>query len=290
MAFNLYPNCLVDSMETWISTDDEIRTTTKDLHLNCAEYGLQTLLTATEGSSVLTLDIQPICYEWVVETCLTPCDEICVLAFDILLICWDYGSKQNLLIILKFMHLHSNQQPICAVLELETWLALCLNTCIGTRHLLSLFSIITLRPVRQEENTSQENFTDMPRCNLGKFLVVPTFVARRLQVCKDARYPSGESWNYLSRRQACNFTEKTASTQFRNMFLATNLRQVRQTHTYLLRMCIQNVTCHKPHKKSNYSRPSDYRCYISFRNMNCANWRNSCIGARPKSIFAFNDL
>jgi len=112
---------------------------------------------------------------------------------------------------------------------------------------------------------------DMSRNKLDKFLVVPTFVARRLQVCKDARDPSGESWNYLLRRQSCNFTEKTVSTQFRDLFLARNLLQVGQTHTYLLRMCIQNVTCHKPHKKSNYSRPSDYRCCISFRKMNCAN-------------------
>jgi len=112
---------------------------------------------------------------------------------------------------------------------------------------------------------------DMARCKLGKFLVVPTFVARRLQVCKDARNPSGESGNYLSRRQSCNFTEKTASMQFRDLFLATNLRQLGQTHTYLLRMCIQNVTCFKPHKKGNYSRPLDYLCCISFRNMNCAN-------------------
>jgi hypothetical protein len=112
---------------------------------------------------------------------------------------------------------------------------------------------------------------DMARCNLGKFLVVPTFVAKRHQVSKDARDPSGERWNYLSRRQSCNFTEKTVSTRFRDLFLARNTRQMGQTHTYLLRMCIQNVTCHKPHKKSNYSRPSDYRCCISFRNMNCAN-------------------
>ena len=95
---------------------------------------------------------------------------------------------------------------------------------------------------------------DMARCNLGKFLVVPTFVARLLQVCKDARDPSGESWNYLSRRQSCNFTEKTVSTQFRDLFLARFLRQVGQNHTYLLWMCIQNMTCHKPHKKGNYSR------------------------------------
>jgi len=33
-------------------------------------------------------------------------------------------------------------------------------------------------------------------CNVGKFLVVPTFVARRLQVRLDARAPNGESWIY----------------------------------------------------------------------------------------------
>jgi len=111
---------------------------------------------------------------------------------------------------------------------------------------------------------------DMARYNLGKYLVVPTFVASRLQVCKDARDPSGEIWNYLSRKQSSNFTEKKASTQLMYLFLARNLRQVGQTHTYLLRMCIHNVTCHKKHKKSNYSSPSDYLCCISFRNMNCA--------------------
>jgi len=71
---------------------------------------------------------------------------------------------------------------------------------------------------------------DMARCNLGKFLVVSTLVARRLQVRKDARDPSGESWNYLSRRQSCNFAETTASTPFRDLYLATNL-QVGDTHT-----------------------------------------------------------
>jgi len=86
-------------------------------------------------------------------------------------------------------------------------------------------------PVRQEEQTSQENFMDMGHCNLGKFLVVPTFVASRLSVRKDARDPSGESWHYLSRRQSCNFAEKTASTPFRDLFLATNLRRVGDNNT-----------------------------------------------------------
>jgi hypothetical protein len=66
---------------------------------------------------------------------------------------------------------------------------------------------------------------DSTQCNLGKFLVVPTFVARRLQVRKDARDPSGESWDYLPRRLSCNFEEMTTSTPFRDLFLTTNLRQ-----------------------------------------------------------------
>jgi len=44
---------------------------------------------------------------------------------------------------------------------------------------------------------------DLTTYNLGKFLEVPTFVARRLLVRLDVRVPSGESWNYLSRRLSC---------------------------------------------------------------------------------------
>jgi len=114
---------------------------------------------------------------------------------------------------------------------------------------------------------------DMTRCNLGKFLVVRTFVARCFQARKDARDPVGKSWNYLSRKQSCNFAEKTASTPFRDTFLATNLRKVGETPhlSYLLRMCIQNMTFDKTHRESNYSRPSDYLCFISFRYMNYSN-------------------
>jgi len=60
---------------------------------------------------------------------------------------------------------------------------------------------------------------NMTGCNLGKFLVVPTFVARRLHLCKDARDPSGESMNYLSRRLSCNFAEIIALKSFRVLFL-----------------------------------------------------------------------
>jgi len=72
---------------------------------------------------------------------------------------------------------------------------------------------------------------DMARGNLGKILVVLTFVASRLKVRKDARDPSGEIWNYFSRRQSCNFAEKAASSPFRDLFLATNLRQMGDTLT-----------------------------------------------------------
>jgi len=45
----------------------------------------------------------------------------------------------------------------------------------------------------------------MTTCSLGKFLVVPTFVTRRIHICKTARDPSGERWKYLSWRLSCNF-------------------------------------------------------------------------------------
>jgi len=66
---------------------------------------------------------------------------------------------------------------------------------------------------------------DLRLCNLGKFLVVHTFVARRLQVRQDVTAPSGESWIYLSRRLSCNIEDLTTSTQFGDLFLPTNLRQ-----------------------------------------------------------------
>jgi len=44
---------------------------------------------------------------------------------------------------------------------------------------------------------SQENVMNMTGRSLRKFLVVPTFVARHLHLCRDARDPSGECWKYL---------------------------------------------------------------------------------------------
>jgi len=60
---------------------------------------------------------------------------------------------------------------------------------------------------------------DMKLCSLGNFLVVHTFVSRRLNICKDARDPSGEIWNYLSRSLSHNLVQMTAFTPFRYLFL-----------------------------------------------------------------------
>jgi len=62
-------------------------------------------------------------------------------------------------------------------------------------------------------------------CNLGKILVVPSFVARHFQVRLDARAPSGECWNYLLRRLSCNVEDLTPSTPFSYLILTTNLWQ-----------------------------------------------------------------
>jgi len=48
----------------------------------------------------------------------------------------------------------------------------------------------------------QETVTDLVLWFLWKLLVVPTFVARCLYYCKDAREPSGKKWNNLSK--VCN--------------------------------------------------------------------------------------
>jgi len=60
---------------------------------------------------------------------------------------------------------------------------------------------------------------DVTGCKLAKFLVFPTFVARRLHSCKDSRDPSSESWNYFSRRLTSKFAEKTVCAPFRDLIL-----------------------------------------------------------------------
>jgi len=71
-----------------------------------------------------------------------------------------------------------------------------------------------IRPYRHEEKSSQEKIR-IWRCSLGKFLVVPTFVSRCLHICKAGRVPSGERWNYLSRRLSCNLPYMTTFTPFK---------------------------------------------------------------------------
>jgi len=96
---------------------------------------------------------------------------------------------------------------------------------------------------------------DFARCILVKYLVVPNFVARCLHVSKDARDPSGDRWNYLSRRLFGNFAEMIVSSPFTDLFLATNLRQGCDGDIYVI--CYEhNMTCNIPCKKSTDARPS----------------------------------
>jgi len=88
---------------------------------------------------------------------------------------------------------------------------------------------------------------NMTGCNLVKLLVVPNY---SLQLCKDARDSSGECWNYLSRKLSCNFAEMTASPPFRDLFLATNLRQVGDCRNYITSYeCVFKTWRDKPHKR-----------------------------------------
>jgi hypothetical protein len=64
-----------------------------------------------------------------------------------------------------------------------------------------------------------EKFINMTGSKLGKLLVVATLAARRLDLCKDTRDPSVESWKYLSRRLSCNFAEMIGFSPFRDLFL-----------------------------------------------------------------------
>jgi len=131
----------------------------------------------------------------------------------------------------------------------------------------------------------QEIVTNMTGCNLQVFSS-SHFRRQAPTIIKYAKDRSGEGWNCLSWRLSCTLAEMTASTPFTDLFLATNL-QGGDCHIYVIYYkCVFKTWRDKTHKNSNDSRPSDYLCCISFRNMNCAKWRNSCIGARPKSVSA----
>ena len=127
---------------------------------------------------------------------------------------------------------------------------------------------------------------ELTLCKLGKFLVVPTFVVRWLQVCKDAREPSGKSWNYC--REGCNviFQEWPLLHHVGTRFLQSTMGRQPQLG-YLLRICVENVACDIPYN-SNDARTSDYLCYISFRNMKCVKWRISLICTLTPSIYGEN--
>jgi len=78
---------------------------------------------------------------------------------------------------------------------------------------------------------------DLTSCILGKFSVVPIFVARRFQERIDTTDPSCESWNYLLRRLSFNFENLTPSSPFRDSdSCCKSMKRIRRTqlaHVYL---------------------------------------------------------
>jgi len=124
-------------------------------------------------------------------------------------------------------------------------------------------------------NTASENelgqlkMFDLVRFILGKFLVIPTFVARCLHACKDARDPSGKRWNYLSKSLSGNFAEMTASSPSRYVSCHKSTTKKRRWHLgYLLGICIQNMTCDNLCYKSTDFPSTEYLCYIWIPNIN----------------------
>jgi len=141
------------------------------------------------------------------------------------LICSDYWSKHNLH---KFYILWNCTRPTSYLYTLSTqnmthaklW-----NTCIASKHLGTF-----IKPVRYEKSPVRKG-NGYDKLQPGQVLSSSLLVARRFQVRLDARAPSGESWNYLSIRLACNVESLTPSKPFGDLFLDTNLWQVFEGHS-----------------------------------------------------------
>jgi len=139
----------------------------------------------------------------------------------------------------------------------------CRCSCINARSTSYLFSIwarygfrvytgptfrfihyyIVLRPFRHEQEPRQETVTDLERCILGKFLVVPSFVPRCFYVCKYAREPSGQKVELFVERLSCNFAEMTASSPFMYMFFCNKsaTRDRRWHWGYFRSICSKHI-------------------------------------------------
>ena len=119
---------------------------------------------------------------------------------------------------------------------------------------------------------------DLVHCILGKFLVFPTLVARCLYVCKDAREPSGKTWNYLSKVCHVMLLKWPLSRHLCKCFLP-QMYDKWQTVTMKLsgRSMFSKKNLRQPVMKEYWSST------LWFRNVDCANWRNSCIDDRTTS-------
>jgi len=147
-----------------------------------------------------------------------------VFTSAIRLICSDYRSKHNLY---KFYILWFCTRPTSYLYTLSTQnmtRAKIWNTCIASKiwvHSLSLFGM--------KKSPARKGY-GYDTLQTGRVLGSTHLVAIRFQVRLDARAPSGESWNYLSRTLYSNVECLTHSKPFGDLFLATNLWQVNEGH------------------------------------------------------------
>ena len=113
---------------------------------------------------------------------------------------------------------------------------------------------------------------DLVHCILGNFFVFTTLVARCLYVCKDAREPSGRNWNYLSKV----FHVFMQKWQLSRHLCKCLLQQMydKWQWSYQVGVCFRKKHLRQPVMKEYGSST------LWFRNVDCANWRNSCFDDR----------
>jgi hypothetical protein len=106
-------------------------------------------------------------------------------------------------------------KPICSVYELHTQLAISNGIRLyGTDFWIHSLVYSCMTSKARTKAQDLETVMDLVHCIQGNFLVIPTFVARCLYVCKDARDPSGKRWNYLSKSLIRNLAEMTVFSPF----------------------------------------------------------------------------
>ena len=150
-------------------------------------------------------------------------DEICVFAFDILLIYCDYGSSHNLLVILKFVYLHSTH---CLSVQYQSskYVSRCDETSVQGLD-------IQVHSLEYNSYASQAQRKVKPgeyyKCDtLQTGQVLSSFHFRRKASPSTKKRQKSQRRNLelFVEKDVSSFAEIVTSTPFSDLFLATNLR------------------------------------------------------------------